>query len=448
MKKILLLLLLLPLQIQAIESQKFMWDDIEVTWIEDNKLPLYNITVYFADGALSDGRKLGETELMFSLLSTGTNRFSLKEIADNLEFYGVYTDAKVVHEYSTYSIAGMVKDIIPTVKKVCHLFKDATFPNKELVKAKKNITTSIKNVVNSHGRLASMAFREINLKGTPFANPVSGKLDTIKRVKSRDLKNKLVYFNEKVKKKIYISGPKKALDTKNVFLNECGWSKDANFQRNVTFNKKSKPGKVHLVTVPKANQAQVMIGKFLVPGEFENFEDLQVASHFLGGGFSSVLMKELRTKRGLTYTAYAYAGRQKDYGRSVISTFTKNETLPELLKVTKDILSKYSKEEIDNKELTKIIKSLTGSYIFQFEEPSKFIKELMFFDHIGIDHKRIFEFNKTISKLNTEDLKETIEKIFPESGVDIVILGDKSLLGAIKKSGYKNVQVHSYREFL
>lgn len=432
----------------ALESKKLKWGDIDVTYIEDSKLPLYNILVYFADGALSDGRNKGETKLMFDLLKTGTNRFSLKEIADNLEFYGTSAGAKVVHEYSTYNVSGMSKDVIPTMKKICHLFKDAVYPHKELKKAKKAIVSSIKNKLNSHGSLASMAFREINLEGSPFANPVDGKIKSIKRIGSKDLQKKLKYFNETVKKKVYITGPKSVLDVKSVLLNDCGWDNKAMFERKLAAPKGKKKGQVHFVTVPKANQAQVLAGKFLTEGEFEDFENLQVSSHFLGGGFTSVLMKELRSTRGLTYSAYAYAGRQKDYGRSVISTFTKNESVVELLGVLKDILTKYSNEEVSKEELKTVLNSLKGKYIFQFENPSEFINELLFFDHIGLSHDRIYEFTKNIDKMTTEDLKVTIKKIFPVDEIDYVILGDKSLIPTLKKAGYKNLKVHNYKSFL
>ena len=186
----------------------------------------------------------------------------------------------------------------------------------------------------------------------------------------------------------------------------------------------------------------------MTEGEFEDFENLQVSSHFLGGGFTSVLMKELRSTRGLTYSAYAYAGRQKDYGRSVISTFTKNESVVELLGVLKDILTKYSNEEVSKEELKTVLNSLKGKYIFQFENPSEFINELLFFDHIGLSHDRIYEFTKNIDKMTTEDLKATIKKIFPVDEIDYVILGDKSLIPTLKKAGYKNLKVHNYKSFL
>ena len=66
--------------------KKFDWNGLEVTWLQDERLPLYHILIYFADGALSDGGA-GEksnakavTNAMFSLLDAGTRRFTQKEI--------------------------------------------------------------------------------------------------------------------------------------------------------------------------------------------------------------------------------------------------------------------------------------------------------------------------------------------------------------------------------
>jgi len=449
MKKIIIsLILALSVQANGIEDKihKMMWDDIEVTWLEDDRFPTYDVIFYFADGALSDGTRKGETEMMFNLLQSGTNSFSLKQIADHLDFYGASTGGKAVHEYSTFSVSGLSKDILQTVQKVCHLFNDATFPAKEVAKFKRAAISSRKNMVNSHGPLASMAFREISLTGSPFSYPVGGKISTIRKIKSRHLRNKLKYFNKKVKKKIYISGPKSALNIKNIVLNECGWNTKANFQRTVDYKYKKKTPKIHLITVPKANQAQVVMGKFLAPGEFDDFEVLGLSGHYLGGGFTSVLMSELRVKRGLTYSAYAFAGGQKEYGRAVINTFTKVQTIEELLNVTKNVLKEKGEGKITENELMTVKKSLKGGFPFQFESSSSFIKELLFLDHVGHSYKRFFDYNKTLDKTSVADIAKTLKKVFPYNGIEIVVLGEKSLAKKLKKLG--KVKVHSYKKFL
>lgn len=430
----------------AKKIHKFNWDGIEVTWLEDNRFPTYDVIFYFADGALSDGYRKGTTDMAFNLLASGTNRFNRKEIADNLDFFGVSTKSSVVHEYSTYSVSGLTKDVIPTVKKVCHLFKDAIYPKKEVSTERNKSISARKNMANNPGALASKAFREISLTGSPFSSPVEGKIKTIKKIRSKHLRNKLQYFNERVKKKIYLTGPKSVLNIKNIVLGECGWNTKASFEREVSYKAPNRKPRIHLITVPKANQAQVLAGKFLGPGEFENFENLSVIGHYLGGGFTSVLMSELRVKRGLTYSAYAYAGGQKNYGRAVISTFTKVQSIEELVTVMIDVLKQKSEGKITQEDLEIVKQSLKGGYPFQFESSFSFLKELMFLDHVGHSYKRFFNYNKTVEKLTLEDITKGVTNIFPWNGLDIVVLGERSLLPKLKKLG--KVKVHNYTKFL
>ena len=56
-----------------------------------------------------------------------------------------------------------------------------------------------------------------------------------------------------------------------------------------------------------------------------------VASEYLGGGFSSRLNEEIRVNRNLTYSIWSKISGQKYYGRSIIATFTKNETIREII---------------------------------------------------------------------------------------------------------------------
>ena len=105
MKLLLALLLLQPLwaiDLKKIKYQK--WNHLEVVWIEDNSVPTFSVQVYFADGALSDAPgRAGETDYTFSGLLWGSNRFTQKEISDNLEYFGVRHNVQVLHEYSTFS---------------------------------------------------------------------------------------------------------------------------------------------------------------------------------------------------------------------------------------------------------------------------------------------------------------------------------------------------------
>ena len=153
MKKILLCSLLL---IQSAFSATYLeenlktlkWNDIEVVWLEDDTYPTYNLSVYFYAGALTDDAKdYGETEFMFNEMNSGTTRYTKKEIVDALEFFGTSYGANVTHEYSTYTVSGLVKDLVPTMKMVCHVFQNATFPESEFKKTKRR---AFKDCISYH----------------------------------------------------------------------------------------------------------------------------------------------------------------------------------------------------------------------------------------------------------------------------------------------------------
>ena len=249
------------------DYEKLNWDGIDVIFVKDERVPMYQVDFYFSDGALSDEKgKEGETELMFDLLTSGTRRFSQKEINDNLEYYGASYGHHITHEYATYTVSGLKKDIVPTLKQVCHLFSDASFPKNELKKIKKLKVSALKNIANDHGSVADRAFRKLSLANSVYEVPSGGTVKSIGRISQKDLKKKLEYFKNNVKKRIYIKGHEDVKKIKEILVHDCGFDiKKSSFKRIVKKpykNDLSNAG-IYLVTVPSANQAQVRIGRLL-----------------------------------------------------------------------------------------------------------------------------------------------------------------------------------------
>ncbi|OUR97033.1 hypothetical protein A9Q84_11920 [Halobacteriovorax marinus] len=429
--------------------KKFDWNGIEVTYLEDNRFPIYQAMIHFSDGSLSDHpKRRGETSMMFDLIDSGTRRYSQKDISDNLEFFGTSWGAYVTHESTVFEVSGLAKDLTPTMKKICHLFKDATFTKKEMNKYKRLFRNSARSAVNNHSLVASKAFREISLGNTPYSYPVAGKVKDIKKIHTKDLKRKLRYFNENVKKKIYLTGPSSILSLKNIITKDCLWKGSSdNYARILTYKPKKvlKKPEIFIVTVPKANQAQIRFGRFLNQGEYENQELNSLSSEFLGGGFTSKLMREIRVKRGLSYTVSAYAGGQRQYGRSVISTFTKMKTVEELLDVVKNVLNEVKDKGVDESEIKRAKGALSGSFPFRFEKGSAYLQQLMHLDDINKSYDTLYKFPKIVNAFSNKDVQANISSLFNWNNQTIVIVGPKSLAKRLKK--YGKVKVKSYKQF-
>ena len=427
------------------------WNGVEVIWLEDDSYPIYDVSIYFNAGGFTDSNgKFGETQLAFDLLSTGTTRYKQKEILDSLEFYGVSYQASVTHEFSSYNVSGLVKDAVPTMKMVCHMFRNATYPDRELKKSVKRIKTGLRNLPANHGSLANRIFRQVSLTGTGYENPVGGTLKSLSRISSGDLKKKINFFNDDVKKRIYIKGPKEMSSLKAVFANDCKWGGGETVVETPKAKKEQRNGSaktVYLAVVPKANQAQIRIGNFMTAKESSSeFELRDFTSQYLGGGFTSRLMQEIRVARGLTYTISSYASEQDNYGRKGINTFTKNQTLVETLNAIREVLEK-SFTEINEEHFQMAKRYAKGSYLFGLESTSAFLSNLIYFDHVGRDYEEIYKFPKAIDSLTKPMVMKKASELFNPDEQLIFVLGSNELEKSLKAAGFKVKKVN-YENFL
>lgn len=450
--KLLVAAILLTSQVHANLLDKVVkkkWGNMEVTWIEDERFPTYQVQIYFSDGALSDGRNYGTTSMMFDGIRFGTNRYSQAQINDALEYYGVSTSGEVFHEYSLFSYSGLVKDIIPTSKMICHLFSESIYPKNELDAYKNRVVSSQLNLSSSHGQLANRVFREISMSPSPFQNPVDGKISDIKRLDSKTLMKQRQYFHKEVIKKVYITGPSDALALKEILLNDCEWGKNETVSRTddkLKWKGNENGPQVYLAAVPNANQAQIRIGSILENNDNLSDEVMRFLSSYLGDGFTSVLMQETRVKRGLTYSINAVAASQKYYGRSVLATSTRNEKVMETLQVIKDALENSMNNEIPKEKLDKTSGYLRGRFLHEIESSAALLNKLIYLDHKGVTHSKLLEFSDEVGKVNSKQLNQAIKEVFDWGKMKIVIVGSKSLLKELSKI-YK-VKTVNYHNFL
>lgn len=431
--------------------KRMNWDGLEVQWIEDKSTPIYDVIIKFQAGAITDNpARYGETEMMLSQLTSGTTQYSQKEISEHLEYYGTQYGSEVTHEYAMLKVRGLAKDILPTMKMVCHLFRRATFPDSELKKAKQRYTSSMKNLPTQPGALAERAFRKISMGQSPYGHPTEGTIKSVNRITSKHLHDKLKFYNEDVAKKIFIVGPSEVKSIQNVFKNDCGWSGKAEgqyFGKAVTKKYEKEKNVIHLVESPGANQAQIRLGSHLTVDQVSSNPDhMRFASSFLGGGFTSQLVTELRVKRGLTYSAGAVAAGQKNYGRAVISTYTRNPELVTTLGVIKEILDVKNKSYADE-VIDRMKKYAKGNYLFGLESSAQFMNNLIYFDHIGRNYDEIYTYPDSVTNIGQDQLKQKLGDIFDWEHMAIVVVGDPSVAKDLKKAGYK-VKVHKYQEFL
>jgi zinc protease len=450
MKKILLITLLSLITTAAfgasfLDSIKRMkWGDLDVVWIEDSKFPRFNAAFYFQDGSISDPFS-GLTSSTFDQLTSGTSKESEREISEFFDFYGVNLKNSVTHEYSVYTVQGLTKDIDPVMTKVCELFNDAQYPQKELTSFVSRSKSQLKNLVTNHSSLADRIFRQISLTETPYAVPVEGTLATFGKLNPNGLKERLAELNHS-KKVLYLSGPKDIYKLKDILTNKCKWTGEAKSKK-LVLKKPASQSAIYLVPVLGANQAQIRIGRYVIPDEIKGKHDqFKFLADFLGGGFTSKLVQELRVKRGLTYSASAYVSMQRDYGRAGIMTFSKSESAAEVISLIRDIFQDINAKKISIEEFKHQQGHQIGGFAFGFEETNAFLSQIMLYDHQGRDLQELVKFPELIAGLTPESLAQVNLEAFPWDRLTIIVVGDKSLEKSLSR--IRPVRILNYKDYL
>lgn len=421
-------------------ANDLVWGNIPVVWVEDESIPTFNVTIYFGDGSLSDPSGMaGLTSVTFDQLFSGTNRYTQNEISDHLDYFGASFGVSSNFEYSTIGFAGLMKDLVPITKMVCHVIQDASFPQEHLSNAIARRISSINNIGHDPRMMAQTAFKSLIYKSLPYETPSNGFLRTLGKITQRHLNDKWSYFKNNVSKKIYISGPKGIEAIKNLITQDCGLQ-NRPFLRNEKFSLgTTDPQKIYLIPFKEGNQSTLLFGR-LLPFEKETQATKLLVSTILGGESSnSILMEELRNKSGLTYGAYSHINHQRNYSVALIQSSTANKQLIPFLKVFETTLQNFQSGKFENAKIEQSRSFLKGQFLFELEKSTDYLDAIMIFEHTQRPRQEILSFTQRMSAVTNTQVYNFSKQIFDYSSFVKVIVGHPESAKELVANGHQVV---------
>src|SRR5204862_4321838 len=93
---------------------------------------------------------------------------------------------------------------------------------------------------------------------------------------------------------------------------------------------------------PDSTQVQVRIVSPGLPRTTPRYFEAAASNTALGGGFTSLLVDAIRVDRGLSYSVSTRLQMNRREGLCVFSSFTKNETLRELVDLALEKMRGYA----------------------------------------------------------------------------------------------------------
>jgi predicted Zn-dependent peptidase len=177
------------------------------------------------------------------------------------------------------------------------------------------------------------------------------------------------------------------------------------------------------------DQTHIVLG-FAAP----NYRDpriyqLQVLANALGGGMSSRLFQEVREKRGLCYSVFAFGTSYEDVGQLGVYAATSPEHTPELIDVTADVMLSMGRN-VSEKEVARAKAQLKTSLVMNLESASsradQIARQYLAFGEVPDVAKLV----SRIEAVEAENVRELAHNIFSSSRPSLSAVGQLSTLAS------------------
>lgn len=454
MKKLIFILVLIiisNLHAQSISDFqiKLLDNGLKYVVVQNKKLPLVQVRVIFNGGASLDPQKSqGLTYLTGQLLLKGTTKRTAQQIAEEFEFLGSTINISTNYDYSVISTEFLKYNFQDGMKILSEIITSPAFDSKEIDKEKEKLISELKASLENPTYVANQFFNRIIFEGHPYSQSIRGTVKQIEKISARQIRNHYkTYFLPNETTIIFYGdvNPGEAEELiKNLFSN---WQKGDAIK---LIDKPVQPQsnlKLVLVNKPGLTQAQIRVGNTGINQNNPDEIPISIVNKILGDGFTSRLVEEIRVKRSLTYGARSSFQMQRQSGKFIISTFTKNETVNEVIQIILDELKKLKSSGVSDWEITKAKNYMIGELSRNLQSPEGFVDYLTQIVFYQKENELLTNFADKIKNTTKDKIQKVIREYFPEKNLLIVVVGDaKEIKSQLEKLG--QIQEISYEQLL
>ena len=409
-------------------SEKVLINGLKVIAVEHHELPVVSFRIMIKAGSAQDPiGKAGMGELTADLLLKGTKSRGATDIAEEIDFVGGNLRASSSWDASYITCNVLKKHFDAGLD----LFSDVTlnplFQKSEIDRQRKRAVSSYIDSKDDLGSVASEHFIRILFGEHPFGYESNGTDVTLNNITRKDLLDFYKNYYAPNNSVLVISGDITPDDAFAAAEKSFGaWQK-----KYIEFPETVSPQPLqgyNIVVVNKsdATQSQIRMGHLGIMRSNEDYFQVTVMNYILGGGgFSSRLMKIIRSEKGLTYGISSSFSARKMQGPFTIGTFTKNESVGEAVKEIINQMKIFLQKKATAEELNDAKSYLNGSYPMNFETPDQFASQLLNVELYDLGADYISKYRETVQAVTLKQIQEAAQKYLDPENMVIVVVGNK-----------------------
>ena len=361
----------------------------------------------------------GASHFLEHLLFKGTTRRTALEISATIEAVGGEMNAFTSKEYTCFYARVIDTDLPMAIDVVSDLITSSIVSALDVDAERKVVLEEIAMRDDDPSDLVHDLYAETYYGDTTLGRPILG---TVKSIKEMSRSSVFNYYKKKylpqdlvvavagnIKHKRVVAMVEEALSRDN-FLDVKGAP-----QIRPNTPVKTKP--VHSVGLltRKTEQAHMFYGMEGVARADDRRFAMGVLASALGGGMSSRLFQEIREKRGLAYSVYAYAQQFAGSGQIGFYAGCNPTKAIEVVEIIREILADVAENGMSHEEIERAKGAVRGSLVLSQEDSGSRMSrigknEIVYGQVMGFD-----DILKAISRVNPTDVREIASEYLTKS---------------------------------
>ncbi len=415
------------LEFQLPEVETLVLDNgIRLYLKEDRELPLVQVTALIGAGGITTPKeKTGFAGLFGSTWRTGgAGDRSPEELDEFLDHLAANLGASMGPYTSQLDLSIRTQDLEQGVSVLADMLRRPRFASERLELARLQAQEQVRRQNDSPGAISSRLLMAALYPDSSLGyTPTHDTLASVSRQDMVDFQQSYFAPNELW---MAVSGDFDRDTLMQLLQQNFGdWKQRQVPDQVMPTVARPKSGLIQVVT-KDLPQTTVVIGDLGLTKDDPDQYAVRVFNYILGGGgFNSRMMREIRSNRGLAYSAYSYfqVGRRLP-GPFVAGTETKNASVVPAVTLTREIMSELRDNPVDQDELQLAKESQINSFVFSFENTHSVVNQQMTLMFFGYPEDYLASYRDRIAAVTADDVQRVAREYVDLSRQQIVLVGD------------------------
>ncbi|HYB91629.1 MAG TPA: pitrilysin family protein [Candidatus Binataceae bacterium] len=394
---------------------------------EEHQLPMVTLSIAFDAGSRRDpAGKAGLASLTAHCLSQGTRELSAADFNQKVDFMGSAVSVDAGRDWANASLTSLTKYEAETLHLLAGIVTDPGLRDADIERKRTEQVAGIKAEEERPGYPATVKFTRSLFGDAPYGHPVEGYADSVAKLTAEDVRS---FYRDHYKlgsAVIAVTGDVHADEIKVLLEKQLSGIRGAVASQPVPPPPSVAPG-LHLNVIDRnVTQANVILGFGGIERSNPDYYRLQVMNYILGGGgFSSRLVKVVRSREGLAYSVGSGFSAGKFAGAFSVGLETKNASANQAIKLVLDQIREIQEKPVSDEELDGAKKYLIGSFPLSIDRQSGIASFMLGVELNGLGLDYADKFPKLIQAVTKEDVQKVARTYLHPDSVLIVAVANQ-----------------------